>query len=454
VSGANGTAPKRAPERKLSELMREMGSKDGGWNPAPPDQDHAFLRSELVLTSNAARALAWIKWRTTNGSKPGGRTPFAADERGRLTLVHMAKDLGWSDLANASRHASELEEKGFARRDNAGVFWLNAEVVPCTVQTTIEDDSENASGENRLYCTYNLPKYISERFQQLTKDQQRLFLTGWSDSEEWGKAAQADAVAIIRERVSERQNRLCKELMGIELKSGKKRRDPEAPTAVQVMFPDSPVHTTSGNGSGLSAQSENGTVYSEKNNAAHTTASLFTSENREQRNTLGASSSSQQAENATTTTHSKHVPMKREQLAVPEPERTAEAVHEALMTACPGESVPRKHANELIERCRASDPKCTAEQIVGVIYQLRLKRKGTGSWFFVVAVPEHFPLEKKPAASEVSSAAHRTATADESIALAHATLNDPKATEQEKSLARVVLDESEPSAHVQKAGSP
>lgn len=277
-------APSSAAEH--SALMRKMGSKDGAWNPMPPEQHLTLLRPDVKMTPNAHRVVAWVIWKTVQ-LKRGGRTPQAHDERGDLRLVHMASDLGWVDLSNALKYAIEAEQNGFIRRDDNGVFWLCANVLASGMYATTKNASTEEPEEADDVCTHQLPKYVSERLQQLSSENRRKFLTGWRRAEERSKAAQADAVAIIREREFEEQNRLCKELLNTELQTGKKRRDPKRKLAVQLTFADDvadgAVHTSETAAENGYVQHAESTSYNVEKKAVQTSASLLTSENREQR---------------------------------------------------------------------------------------------------------------------------------------------------------------------------
>lgn len=214
-------------------LMRAMGSPDGAWNPLPPDQHLLFARCrELQMTRQQMQAVAWVHLYTVDRYKGGerqqARTPQTHDdERGDLTLKHMAEYFGW-DLSNAAKVAESVEELGFFRRDAKGVFWLNATVKPA--RRTKSETSERGG----LYKP--LPDYLDAHIKGLSKNERESFVQEWYAAETWHDHALAQAKVAIYERTVARKRELCRRV-GADLKTGGGRpRDDEQPEIVQLTF--------------------------------------------------------------------------------------------------------------------------------------------------------------------------------------------------------------------------
>lgn len=226
--------------------MRRMGSESGRWNPLPPEQ-HLFpvTHPHIELTKAQHRGLAWCQLKTVDRFKgedhPQARTEQARDSRGDLTAKDFAEDLAL-DLSNACKILDELDDFGFIRRDNDGVIYLTAD--------RLGQPAANRKPRGAGSFQKPVPEYINAHLKGLSEDQQRLFLTEWYGAEQWAEDANAQAYLAIYKRKIERQAELCKNRLGVELKTlskGKPRsKSPggptERPVIVQLQFvldPDS-----------------------------------------------------------------------------------------------------------------------------------------------------------------------------------------------------------------------
>ncbi len=225
--------------RKHEELMREMGSRDGSWNPLPPDQHLLPAKHpELQLTQAQLASISWVQWMTVDRMK-GCETPQTRtcqthlDERGDLTLKDMMRGLGWKDLSNASKVVESVEELGFYRRDERRVFHLNANV---NLRTARERRKHKTGG---LYKP--LPDYLDAHIKGLSENERQDFIQGWVAAEQWEDDALAQAKVAIYEQTIQRKQELCRRV-GAELKTGGGRPREEAksgqtkPQIVQLTF--------------------------------------------------------------------------------------------------------------------------------------------------------------------------------------------------------------------------
>ena len=271
-----------------AELMHAIGSKEG-FDPMPPTQHTWFLDVGESMTS---RAIAWLWSKTIRPGRGHRRSPFARDERGRLTLKHAAADLGWT-LSNASAVFKKLEEQGRLRRDENGHIWLCG-AVPSPRRTNDEtfqseelpEDPENeletaAENEDQVICTYNLPPSLLLYFEQHPKKESRQWARDYFRLQKYRQKIESDALAAARTKGEELENNFYTAIGFEPPQERRGRRRVERQETVQLSLlslPKFSVHISPDPPPGNSVQNSNGHSVQKKNNSVHKTSSLLSSE--------------------------------------------------------------------------------------------------------------------------------------------------------------------------------
>ncbi len=260
-----------APRDANLALVQAMGSTKG-YDPMPPDQYLCFLDYNLRLGPTAHRLLAWLRAKTIRG-RPGGRTAFARDERGDLSLKHAARDLGIS-LPAAMNAWMELAARGLAKRDQK-----RSSRLFLAGQIEYDEKRPGAPSEEKANeRTDNLPGYLLPYLQQLSETECEQYLQKRVALAEYGKRALADGAAAVREHLAALEKQL-NSTIGAPLKEGVKQRDPERVPLVEVALrvpPDFMAVQTTTKEDGV--QTTGGSVYNAENGVVQPTGSLLMSE--------------------------------------------------------------------------------------------------------------------------------------------------------------------------------
>ena len=236
----------------------------------PPDQHMFFLRKRSG-ESNVQRVLAWVRWKTIRRKTDGTRTAWARDERGDLTIAHMAADLGWAQT-HAYRDWAKTERMGLVRRDQDGRLWLSGRIP-----TAKPPQPENT----KKTCTGPLPEYLRLSYQQLSEIERAEFDRTYDAKEEFKKKVLADAVAAARAKFQQIDEDYYKHF-GIELR--RKEEQPKADTAVQIELlavPDFFVQKGPVQDQPESVQIKAAGLYSEESGPVHVAPSLLIPEETE-----------------------------------------------------------------------------------------------------------------------------------------------------------------------------
>lgn len=220
---SEGSTSAAAELLKHSELMREMDSPNGAWNPEPDAHITATLRDDVELSPNETKLIAYVKF-CCSRLKSGGRSAWGKTEGGKpLTITRIADYFGW-DTDNARKHAKKPIAYGFVRvrqKPTGDEFGLGARVDgKYTPELAGRTNSEYADSP---VCTYRIPPYLLVDLQRLTRSEREKFLQGWSSRKEAAQQRLNDAVAACRTQEQAELSEHCK-AFGLELKVGKKRR--------------------------------------------------------------------------------------------------------------------------------------------------------------------------------------------------------------------------------------
>lgn len=274
-AGSEGREAAASELQRYSELMREMDSPDGVWNPEPDAHITALLREGIELSPNDTKFIAYVKSCCIR-RKPGGRTAWGETESGKpLTAARINDYFDW-DLSNTLKYAKRLLAYGFVRVNKAGVFGLGARIQDNADDGNPPSDGEEKGNVSGMYIppAPGLPAYLATDLQRFIPSERESFLKGWTGRKEAAKKRLNDEVARLRELEQAELSEHCK-AFGLTLKEGKKRRNsseppghdnPANPEDTNHTAPDGPeryVHTTS-------VHTEEGTLYSGISTGVHT----------------------------------------------------------------------------------------------------------------------------------------------------------------------------------------
>lgn len=420
-----------------SALMREMGSPNGWWDPIPPSQHRGFLPRGW---SPFQRYLAWVRSKTIGRKMNGGkRTAQATDERGKLTLVHAAQDLGW-DMGFASRICAKVEAAGFTCRDENGVISLCGNVPAAPPKKQQTDDEE-------VDCTVNLPKYLLLYYQQLTAERRKKFALKEVEISRWQKDAEADAIAAVRHRAEQLRNE-HRSGYGMPVRKGKKRRQETRkgkPPLVQLELlsvPNFDVQKT-----GEFVQTPNDAMYNApkgdvQQNALIRNARADLQDSRELLSISSSSPSSSSVEPPRTTTTETPSSQKAEEQTNPE---SIQVIIEALQRAhCPIDDDGIRTL--IIIPCRKNAPDCTYAEITERIDEKRTVIKGKHLGYVGSVIARMFKGESHRArrARAAAAGAETASWAEPPLTPARmrelqAAVDDPETPESVREYARAQL---------------
>jgi hypothetical protein len=372
--------------KKYNELMREMDSPDGIWNPEPDGHITGTLREDVSLSPTDTKTLAYVKSCCTRmkrlsakGAPPpyeGDRTAWGRTGDGKpLTVQRVADFFEW-DRSNALKSVNRLVAYGFIRQNKAGILGLGARVTGILK----EEGGEGKENECGLYKP--LPKYLLTHLKGLSGAEAESFPAKWDAIETWAEAAHAQAKSFIYQAKIARQDLLCQSV-GTQLqKGGGPSPDPAAQAKkkpiVQLTFLDEPewfVQTTSQPEGEEFVQTPEASSYEPPPESVPTTHIRNQKTEHSNSSTAASSSSEDSAQSGTTTGFS--------------------VVEEALK-AVVAEPLP-DDARQLAKACR-KEAKCEPEEIAFVIEHLasdaRAARKPMG--FLMRVVPRYFAGDYKP----------------------------------------------------------
>ena len=177
--GGNGSA--------LTGLMREMGSKNGAWDPIPPDNyleplDNSDNPEEIVI--------AYVRSKTLRSKH---RSAWMTDDRGNeLSLSNLAADCGWS-LPHASAYVARVVERGVIRTERVGQnlrIGLRADVPRReTCKTNVK----------QLPVQSNCPPYILNQINKLAPERRESFERRYQRQSEIRSEVLAAGMSVLRE---------------------------------------------------------------------------------------------------------------------------------------------------------------------------------------------------------------------------------------------------------------
>lgn len=258
------------------QLMREMRSPNGAFDPMPPSQI-AFLMD--ISQPPEIRALGYVSWKTIHPTRTGKsfrRSAFMRDERGALGIKHCADYFDWP-LSFGSVVFSKLFEQKRIFRDEKGRIYLNGDLPEPRLKEGGEEKAEK-------FCTHNLPRDIYLYLQSLPFSERAIVERDVNSIEEWGKRADAQALALSRAAKAELLDRYFEARGFSRPKANGRPRVERENLAVQLAvtaFPELSVHISSNGSNGHSVQNGNSNSYTTENGSEQIPPSLLTSEKSE-----------------------------------------------------------------------------------------------------------------------------------------------------------------------------
>jgi len=229
-----------------TQLMKEMGSKTGRYDPEPPAQ----WQWQLDHGTPAERMIAWLKSKTVAF---GHGTAYAAEDGKALYLDKAAKDLGWSDKT-AQNVASELVGQGRIRLDrNNKRIYLRAEVMP-------QKQTEDGRNLGEIPTLYNgiFPDYVIDFIGKLPPEKQESAVLKYAPYWKWHCGFMRDTVAAARSISSAFEDNILREI-GMDKKRLPGWHQPATPGGIQLQLLELPDFVQS---NGLYT-GENGSVQTE-----------------------------------------------------------------------------------------------------------------------------------------------------------------------------------------------
>jgi hypothetical protein len=218
----------KAPRDRNTKLMRDMGSKNGAYDPEAPDQWLFVLNHSRCDTD---RAMAWIKSKTTAHHH---NSPFCVDEHGKaLRAPHLAVDLGW-ELQTARNVLSQLGAQGRARVDARGRIWQCAD-VPAAHQPR---STGRIKGDGPYSVQSIFEGYLLDSIRGLPVEQRVLTEARYRAVQKWTNDRIAEATAAVRSMAERYEDTILRDV-GIKKKRLDKK-DRENPSQLKLKLVEEP----------------------------------------------------------------------------------------------------------------------------------------------------------------------------------------------------------------------
>ncbi len=422
-----------------AELMRQMGTPKGdGFDPMPPRQHASFLD---IGESEQVRVIAWIWSKTIHPGKGRKRSYFARDQRGTLTLSHMAADLNMA-LSNLSSAFKRTVEMGRARKDEKGRICLCGDVPDPKLAYDDQEGRNKSENDAEIIFLNKLSASLRYYFQQLPKGESQRRIAEYLQVREYREKIEADAIKAARDAGQKFEDEYLAAI-GFTSKEprGRPKKDRTEPS-VQLSILRVPALSVQINGYQTEpnyVQKEESIPYEIEIGDVQKSASLLNfSEFTElsEKDIREPSSSSLASEIPPTTT------------TIPEPDaREAESLARLAAALQPYGTPDQPLVRKLWHDCRKNDPGATAEEVCQVIVEKAPGKRNNGLGYFLTAIPPCFPLPRaatpppKPAQMEQETEFQRRWREEQERNLA-----DPKIPEQEKHLIRLSLGIAEKEA--------
>jgi len=257
-------------KKKPSELMKQMGSRTGQFDPEPPDQWLYVLRHGR----GEDQALAWVKSKTV---AIGHDSAYAIDEDTRkpLKVDAMATDLGWA-LQTGKNVLCTLHAQGRVRVDEHGRIWLCADVPIAHAETGTETARENDQLDNWEYFVQStFSGYLADSIRGLPAHLHASFQTKYSAFAKIRPAVFAEAAAAARV-ITERYEDTIFSEFGIERRKLEKRRPAEAKfLKLELLEGLNSVQSLNGHANGDFVQSAENGLYKAETGSVQSGASLL-----------------------------------------------------------------------------------------------------------------------------------------------------------------------------------
>src|ERR1035437_3911565 len=207
----------------LKELMLQMGSKNGRFDPCAPEWYMRLSASKDPVE----RIMGWMQYHTVRFPI---RSPYACDQDGNpLTLKHLAADYNWSTRmaqkywmrATAKHYVKKVENKLYLRAD----FKVKGLIVDEDGSSTnvVSIDPTDAYMDS-------LAPYLREQVAKLPAARITELATRWTAWDNARKDVEADAMQAAREKMKPYETALYGEYK-VNLKSLAERQQKRAKSA-------------------------------------------------------------------------------------------------------------------------------------------------------------------------------------------------------------------------------
>lgn len=416
------TAKHPQPPANNMALMAAIGTQRWeGYTPMPPRQHLSFMD---FRESEEVRVVAWL-WSVTiqkgKGKKAWG---YARDKRGVLTLKHMAADLNM-ELSNASDAMKRTIEKGRARKDDEGRFWLCGNVPEPQLCSSEDDGEEKPKPQLKLIRTNKLKEAWDVYLQGLDEKQRQQRESDLEKIQAYREKLNADAIALARDAGDQVLDQYFGAIAFVPPEETRGRdpkpRDSSSVQLSLLNLPELSVQIKVDPPQPDSVQKPNGIPYKGETDSAQINASLLNSQGIQgtqgKKNSIHPSSSS--------------FPM------------TFAAVDEYA-------TADDDATRQLVKACRKERPDATDSEIAHLVHGKgrQARRAMNPMGFLLTAVPKCFvgePFEQYRAKRAQEQAAQAEAEAryrteeERRAADLHALLADPNVPEKEKAMIRRVL---------------
>src|ERR1035437_7707186 len=207
----------------LKELMLQMGSKNGRFDPCAPEWYMRLSASKDPVE----QIMGWMQYHTVRFPI---RSPYACDQDGNpLTLKHLAADYNWSTRM-AQKYWMRATAKHYVKKVE-GKLYLRADFK---VKGLIVDEDGSSTNVVSIDPTEaymdSLAPYLREQVAKLPAGRITELATRWTSWDKARKDVEADAMQAARERMKPYETALYGEYK-VTVKSLPARQDKRAKAA-------------------------------------------------------------------------------------------------------------------------------------------------------------------------------------------------------------------------------
>jgi hypothetical protein len=396
---------------KPTQLMgecRESG-QGGNWNPEAAEH----WRWQLLNGEGPERLLAWVKLNTI-----GHQSPFAVDEHGRvLRIESAAADLGLA-IQTCKNYCSQLQSEGRIRLKKARMYYRAD--VPETAPRPSEGDEES---DEEYFVQSTFPAYLIDFYRKQSPEKRATMVAQMKAFRSWHHEVMAEGVAGLRAEISRVEITLHQSWGATKISLVKSEpADRKWTQLALIAAPDFVQSTSTKNLSSAAYTAENGSVQNG--------ASLLPSDGDRDKpiKSVGQSTAAAQIEDDRPT----------------DAGRLESEIKAALQKEW-GKLLPLDSPTPTLIRKIAAALR--GAPVAQLVERMRQRRSSATGYGFAAVLANDVGVAWMESAEERAKAAaarerHAQANREETALLCQETLNDPRASEEEKQLAREVLKAS------------